>query len=272
MKLIAVVGTGTMGCGIVQALAQSGFPVLWKSRSSKSLDAGIAKVSAGLQKALGEKAGDSLARIKGTTNYADLVHAEFVIESISEDEGAKCAALTEIEANCNGAVIATNTSSLSITRLSKALKDPGRFAGMHFFNPVHKMALVEVVMGERTSKSAASAVSELAKALGKTPITVKDSPGFVVNRMLMPFLNDAVLLVENKVASVDDVDAAARLGLNHPMGPLALLDLIGLDVFAATMRSIGREPCETVKRMMRENKLGRKTGEGFYKYTQTELV
>jgi 3-hydroxybutyryl-CoA dehydrogenase len=244
MKKVGVVGTGIMGKGISQLLLSRGFEVISKSRNEKMLDG-----------------------VKTTTNFGDLASADFVIEAVSEDFEVKKEVFRELSRVCRkDAVIVSNTSSISIDELAKEVDNPGRFGGMHFFNPVSRMELVEVVRGKKTSGDTVKQICELAHALGKTPIVVMDSPGFIVNRLLMPFMNDAALLVERGVASPEDIDNAVKLGLNHPMGPLRLLDLIGLDVFLNSMKNMGKTPTQLVKKMVSEGKLGRKSGEGFYKY------
>jgi len=244
MKKLGVVGTGIMGKGISQLLLSKGFEVISKSRKEKTLDG-----------------------VKTTTNFGDLTSADFVIEAVSEDFEVKKEVFRELSRVCKkNAIIVSNTSSISINELAKAVENPGRFGGMHFFNPVSKMGLVEVVRGKETSEDTVKQICELASALGKTPIIVKDSRGFIVNRLLMPFMNDAALLAEMGIASPEDIDNAVKLGLNHPMGPLRLLDLIGLDVFVNAMENMGKTPSTLVKKMVSEGRLGRKSGEGFYKY------
>jgi 3-hydroxybutyryl-CoA dehydrogenase len=216
----------------------------------------------------------ALGRLRGATDYGALGDCEFVIEAATEDEALKLKILRQVDAAAkNDAALATNTSSISITKLAAALRRPARFVGLHFFNPVPLMALVEVVRGRQTDDATVEAAVALAKRLGKTPVVVKDSPGFVVNRLLCPMLNEAVLAYGEGIASAQDIDEAMKLGCNHPIGPLALADLIGLDVLLAVMEVFHREfkepkyrPAPLLREMVAEGKLGRKSGRGFYTY------
>ncbi len=280
MDRIGVIGTGTMATGIVQQAAQSGFPVVVRARSQESLDGCLG----GVKKALGRlvskekitqaSADEALGRIQGTLALEDLKGCDFVLESVAEELEIKQPILEKIDQIVDDAsIIATNTSSLSVTKLASLVSRPAHFIGMHFFNPVPMMALVEVVRGMRTSDATHSRVVDLAERLGKTPVDVKDSPGFVVNRVLFPMINEAAFVLQQGVASAEDIDAAMKGGCNHPMGPLALADLVGLDVVYAILDSLYREygepryaPCLEIKKRVEAGFLGRKTKRGFYNY------
>ncbi len=215
-----------------------------------------------------------IKNLKITTNLDDLINADIVIESVTEDINIKKQLFKELdEILLDKTIIATNTSSLSIDELASVTSRPDRFIGMHFFNPVPKMYLVEVVRGEKTSDTTINKINELAKQINKTPIVTKNSPCFIVNRILMAYLNEAIWELHEGVASAEDIDTAAKLGLNHPMGPLALADLIGLDIVLAIMKSLYQRtnnekylPCPLIEKMVENEKLGRKTKGGFYEY------
>ncbi len=280
IKKIAVIGTGTMGSGIVQAFAQAGRPVVMKSRSEASNEKAIARISKGLSKLvekgkLAQEAMDAtLANITATTDYKDIADADLIIEAAVEEMHLKVELFQMLDGMCKPeTIIATNTSSLSITEIAAGVKRPEQIIGMHFFNPAPVMKLVEVIKGQKTSDEVFNAIFALCEAIGKTPVTINEAPGFVVNRILIPMVNEAVGILADGVASKEDIDAAMKLGANHPMGPLALGDLIGLDVCLAIMEVLHAEfgedkyrPHPLLKKMVRANLLGRKTGEGFYKY------
>lgn len=277
---VYVIGTGTMGAGVVQAFAQANVPVVMKSRTQASLDKAVGKISKSLAK-LVEKGkieqaymDATMANISTTTNYADFADADLVIEAASEDMTLKKEVFAELAKICKPETIfATNTSSLSITEIAACTDRPAQFIGMHFFNPAPVMKLVEVIKGQMTSEETSNKIFELATAIGKTPVMVEEAPGFVVNRILIPMINEAVGIYAEGIASVEDIDSAMKLGANHPMGPLALGDLIGLDVCLAIMEVLYNEfadskyrPHPLLKKMVRAGQLGRKSGQGFYKY------
>lgn len=280
IKKIAVIGTGTMGSGIVQALAQAGRPVIMKSRSDASIEKAIARMTKSLTKLVGkgkinqEAMDATLANIKTTTDFKDIADADLIIEAAVEEMDLKIELFKKLDGMCKpGAILATNTSSLSITGIAANVSRPESVIGMHFFNPATVMKLVEVIKGQKTSEEVFNAVFALCESIGKTPVAVNEAPGFVVNRILIPMVNEAVGILADGVASKEDIDAAMKLGANHPMGPLALGDLIGLDVCLAIMEVLYNEfgddkyrPHPLLRKMVRANLLGRKTGEGFYKY------
>ena len=277
---VYVIGTGTMGAGVVQAFAQANIPVVMKSRTQASLDKAVGKISKSLAK-LVEKGkieqaymDATMANISTTTEYADFADADLVIEAASEDMNLKKEVFTELAKICKPETIfATNTSSLSITEIAAITDRPTQFIGMHFFNPAPVMKLVEVIKGQMTSQETSDKIFALATEMGKTPVMVEEAPGFVVNRILVPMINEAVGIYAEGIASVEDIDSAMKLGANHPMGPLALGDLIGLDVCLAIMEVLYNEfadskyrPHPLLKKMVRAGQLGRKSGQGFYKY------
>ena len=277
---VYVIGTGTMGAGVVQAFAQANIPVVMKSRTQASLDKAVGKISKSLAK-LVEKGkieqaymDATMANISTTTEYADFADADLVIEAASEDMNLKKEVFAELAKICKPETIfATNTSSLSITEIAAITDRPAQFIGMHFFNPAPVMKLVEVIKGQMTSQETSDKIFALATEMGKTPVMVEEAPGFVVNRILVPMINEAVGIYAEGIASVEDIDSAMKLGANHPMGPLALGDLIGLDVCLAIMEVLYNEfadskyrPHPLLKKMVRAGQLGRKSGQGFYKY------
>ena len=277
---VYVIGTGTMGAGVVQAFAQANIQVVMKSRTQASLDKAVGKISKSLAK-LVEKGkieqaymDATMANISTTTEYADFADADLVIEAASEDMNLKKEVFAELAKICKPETIfATNTSSLSITEIAAITDRPTQFIGMHFFNPAPVMKLVEVIKGQMTSQETSDKIFALATEMGKTPVMVEEAPGFVVNRILVPMINEAVGIYAEGIASVEDIDSAMKLGANHPMGPLALGDLIGLDVCLAIMEVLYNEfadskyrPHPLLKKMVRAGLLGRKSGQGFYKY------
>ena len=277
---ICVVGTGTMGGGIAQTFAQAGYSVIFKGRSEASLNKAIASITKSLSKQVEKgkmeeaKKEEILSNITAATEYADCSDADIFIEAIAEDMETKKNTFAEIEKIAKeDAIMATNTSSLSITEVASTTTRPERVIGMHFFNPVPAMKLVEVIKGQMTDQDIFNKVFELSKAVGKVPVEIEEAPGFVVNRILIPMINEAVGILADGVAKKEDIDEAMKLGANHPMGPLALADLIGLDVCLAIMEVLYSEfadskyrPHPILRKMVRANLLGRKTKAGFYNY------
>ncbi len=280
IRTLGLIGTGTMGCGIAQVAAQAGIQVLFQNRRQESVDRGLRQVRKSLerlvakQKLTQSQAEEALARIRGVVPLQDLKVCEVVIESAPEIEETKRNILLELdEILGEDTILATNTSSLSVTKLASFTSRPGHFVGMHFFNPVPVMKLVELVRGMRTSDATAGVARELAERLGKVPIEVRDRPGFVVNRVLFPMINEAAFALQEGVAAPEGIDECMKLGCNHPMGPLALADLVGLDVVYAILDSLHREygepryaPCLEIKKRVEAGWLGRKAGRGFYTY------
>ena len=277
---VGIVGAGTMGNGIAQACAVKGIDVVMVDIAQAAVDKGIATVGKSLDRLLQkEKITEAdrdaaLGRIKGSTSYDDLKKAQLVIEAATENHELKNKILKQLDELLDPEVIiATNTSSISITQLAAVTKRPEKFVGMHFFNPVPMMALVEIIRGLQTSDATHDAVKALAEALGKSPITVKNAPGFVVNRILVPMINEAFFVLAEGLATPEDIDAGMKLGCNHPIGPLALADMVGLDVCLAVMNVFLEQfgdskyrPCPLLKEYVAAGRLGRKTGQGVYTY------
>ena len=277
MKKIGVVGAGTMGQGIANAFASNGYQVTVCDIKIEWAQKGIDKIFAGLDKLVGKGKMESSAadKVKGnlkTGTYNDLADSDLIVEAILETSDAKKKLFTELDSICKAdTIFATNTSSLSITEISNGIKHT--VIGMHFFNPADRMKLVEVISGISTPASVKDKIIEIAKSLGKSPVEVQEGPGFVVNRILIPMINEAAFILQEGLASATDIDTAMQLGANHPMGPLALGDLIGLDVVLAIMDVLHRETgdskyrcCPLIRKMVRGGLLGRKSGKGFFDY------
>ena len=280
MKNIFVVGAGTMGLDIAQVFCTAGFPVSVYDMTDEIIARSRARLEKGLKKRVDkgklteEQMNAILSGIEFTTQYDNAKHADLIIEAIIESVEVKKTVFRNLDGICPPETIfATNTSSISITEIASATTRPDRCIGMHFFNPATVMKLVEVIRGMNTSDETFKAVYELAQAIGKTPVEVAEAPGFVVNRILIPMINEAIGLVAEGVASAEDIDTAMKLGANHPMGPLTLGDLVGLDVVLAIMDTIFNETKDPkyrahplLRKMVRANQLGRKSGKGFYQY------
>jgi len=279
IRTVAVLGAGTMGAGIAHVLARSGYNVILHDVAQEVLDRALATIAANLDREIKKgkitaAKSEILARINATTDSARLADADFAIEAVPERLDLKRAVLAETDRILRpAAILASNTSSISIATLAAATSRPDRFLGMHFMNPVPVMELVEVVRAPETSESTLATTMDLTRALGKTPVAVNDAPGFVANRVLMPMINEAAFAVMSGVATPEAVDAVMRTGMNHPMGPLELADLIGidvcvdiLDVLEAGFHDAKYAACPLLRKMVAEGRLGRKSGRGFYTY------
>jgi len=280
IKLIGVVGAGQMGQGIAQVAAQSGYQVLMADVNLASANVGIEKIKAQLEKALQKQkiTADEMAKtvgaLKGVNSLSDLKDCDLVIEAVSESVELKKKIWRELDASVKpSALFATNTSSISITELAASTKRPSQFAGMHFMNPVPVMKLVEGISAIQTSKETFATIRETAEKMGKTFIEARDIPGFAVNRILMPMINEAVYALYEGIASVEDIDTAMKLGTNQPMGPLTLADFIGLDTCLAIMEVLHDglsdskyRPCPLLKQYVAAGWMGKKSGRGFYSY------
>lgn len=277
---VTVLGSGTMGAGIVQVLAQNGHDVVMRDLEESLVAKGMSIITKNLDKLVqkekitAEVKAQILSRIKTTTKITDTADSDLIIEAAIENMDIKKKIFKELDEVCKpSAILATNTSSLSITEIASATKRPDKVIGMHFFNPVPMMKLVEIIRGIATSDDVTSTIIKLTQEIGKTPVEVKEAPGFVVNRILVPMINEAICILADGIASPADIDEAMKLGANHPMGPLALSDLIGNDIILSVMNTLYSEfgdtkyrPSPLLKKMVRGGLLGIKTGRGFFDY------
>ena len=280
IKQVGVIGCGLMGAGIAQVVAQAGFPTIVAEANETLLELGLGGLRATLEGLVGRgklearAKDDTLARLKGTVRLDDLGAADLVVEAITENQALKNETFAKLDRICpSHAILASNTSSCNVTAMAAATKRPAQVLGLHFFNPVPLMKLVEVVRTILTEDAAVATATEWARAVGKMPVQTKDSTAFIVNRLLVPYLLDAIRVYEGGLASLEDIDQAMKLGCGYPMGPFTLLDLVGLDTtmfVAEVMFEEFREPRYAppplLKRMVMAGQLGRKTGRGFYRY------